>query len=163
MLRIFTGSGEGNTRTLQRDLAISMAHSKIVAGVVLLRHDGAALLQLRDNKPAIQDPGIWVVPGGHIETGEAPKEGACREFLEETCYICADARLLTRFSSTAAGYPGDFELVFFWDRYDGVQKIECREGQALKFVHRLDAEKIPRRDYLTHVWDLALYAMKGHL
>jgi len=135
-----------------------MAQSKIVAGVVLLRHDGSALLQLRDNKPAIQDPGIWVVPGGHIEPGETPREGACREFLEETCYLCANAQPLTQFSSTAAGYPGHFELVFFWDRYDGVQKIECREGQALEFVPRAEAEKIPRRDYLTRVWDLALAA-----
>ena len=37
---------------------------KVVAGIVLLRDDGAALLQLRDDEPSIQDPGIWAVPGG---------------------------------------------------------------------------------------------------
>ena len=129
-----------------------------VAGIVLLRPDGAALLQLRDNIGTIQDPGIWVVPGGHIEPGETIREGACREFLEETCYRCANARPLARFTSAELGYPGLFELVFFWDTFDGVQEIECREGQALEFVGRTDVESMPRREYLTRVWDLALEA-----
>jgi 8-oxo-dGTP pyrophosphatase MutT (NUDIX family) len=130
---------------------------KVVAGIILLRDDGAALLQLRDDKPDIQDPGIWVVPGGHVEAGETAIDGACREFLEETCYRCIDARPLVQYPSQALGYSGDFELVFFWDSYDGVQRIECREGQALKFVLRADAESLPRRPYLTQVWDLALH------
>jgi len=131
---------------------------KVVAGILLLRGDGAALLQLRDEKPTIQDPGIWVVPGGHLEPGESPVDGARREFLEETRYACANPRLLAEFSSQALGYDGDFDLVFFWDRYDGIQEIECREGQALRFVSRSDAENLPSRDYLTKVWDLALSA-----
>jgi 8-oxo-dGTP pyrophosphatase MutT (NUDIX family) len=131
---------------------------RIVAGIVLLRSDGAALLQLRDETPAIQDPGIWVVPGGHVERDETPRDGASREFLEETCYRCSNPQPLASFSSTEMGYPGDFDLIFFWERYDGVQKIECREGQALKFVGRREAENIPRRDYLTEVWDMALSA-----
>ena len=137
------------------------AARKVVAGVVLLRGDGAALLQLRDDIPTIQDPGIWVVPGGHIEAGETIADGACREFLEETCYRCSNARPLVQLSSAEAGYEGDFDLVFFWDLYDGVQRIECREGQALEFIGRLDAEHIPRRDYLTRVWDLALSVSAG--
>ena len=83
---------------------------------------------------------------------------ARREFLEETRYACANPRLLAEFSSQALGYDGDFDLVFFWDRYDGIQEIECREGQALRFVSRSDAENLPSRDYLTKVWDLALSA-----
>jgi putative flippase GtrA len=147
-------NGPGKNQT-----AISASTQRtIVAGIVLLRDDGAALLQLRDEKPAIQDPGIWVVPGGHVELGEDARDGATREFLEETCYQCSNPLPLARFTSTALGYPGDFDLVFFWDRYDGVQKIECREGQALRFIDRVEAESIPRRDYLTKVWDLALSA-----
>jgi 8-oxo-dGTP pyrophosphatase MutT (NUDIX family) len=38
-----------------------------VCGVVLLREDGAALLQHRDDIPGIADPGLWVFPGGHRE------------------------------------------------------------------------------------------------
>src|SRR2546426_11810314 len=69
----------------------------IVVGVVLLRPDGSALLQLRDNKPGLNAAGQWVFPGGHCDPGEPLEDGARREFLEETAYRCADLRLLTTF------------------------------------------------------------------
>ena len=128
---------------------------QLVVGVVLLRGDGAALLQHRDEIETISDPGLWVFPGGHVEPGEAPDAGAAREFEEETCYRCARLRLLTRFSVPEG------ELLFFWDTYDGRQPIECREGQALQFVPRGEVEKRPRQNYLTRVWDLALAAYAG--
>jgi 8-oxo-dGTP pyrophosphatase MutT (NUDIX family) len=125
---------------------------QIVVGVVLLRDDGAALLQHRDEIPTINDPGLWVFPGGHVEKGEAPEEGAAREFEEETGYRCARMLSLTQLA-VAEG-----ELLFFWDTYDGRQPVECREGQALQFVARDEVEKLPRQNYLTRVWDLALAA-----
>ena len=134
---------------------------RVVAGIILLRGDGAALLQLRDENPTIQDPGIWVVPGGHTEPGESPLDGARREFLEETRYACAGPKLLATYASHTLGYPEGFDMVFFWERYDGIQEIECREGQALRFIGRSEAESLPRRDYLTKVWDLALSECAG--
>jgi 8-oxo-dGTP diphosphatase len=125
---------------------------QLVVGVVLLRDDGAALLQQRDDIETISDPGLWVFPGGHVEPGEAPDAGAAREFEEETCYRCAQLHLLTRFSVPEG------ELLFFWDTYDGRQPVECREGQALQFVSREDVEKLPHQNYLTRVWDLAVAA-----
>jgi 8-oxo-dGTP pyrophosphatase MutT (NUDIX family) len=125
---------------------------QIVSGVVLLRDDGAALLQHRDEIETITDPGLWVFPGGHLEPDEAPDAGAAREFEEETCYRCAQLCLLTKFSVPEG------ELFFFWDSYDERQPVECREGQALQFVARGDVEKLPRQNYLTRVWDLALAA-----
>lgn len=132
-----------------------------VCGIVVLREDGAALLQHRDDIPTINDPGLWVVPGGHLEAGETPAEGARREVEEETCYRCAAVRPLAQFTGAELGYTGDFAMIFFWERYDGRQRIECREGQAAKFVLRPDAENLPRRDYLTRVWDLALAARRA--
>ena len=125
---------------------------QLVVGVVLLRDDGAALLQHRDDIETISDPGLWVFPGGHVEPGEAPEAGAAREFEEETCYRCARLHFVTRFS-----VPED-ELFFFWDTYDGRQAVECREGQALQFVSREDVKKLPHQNYLPRVWDLAVAA-----
>ena len=134
------------------------AETSPVCGVVLLREDGAALLQLRDNRPDIQDPGIWVFPGGHVEAGESPEAGARREFLEETRYHCDNLEPLVSFPASSAGYSGDYPIIFFWTRFDGRQEFECCEGQELRFVKREEVPTLPRRDYLTRVWDLALAA-----
>lgn len=50
---------------------------KEVASIAILR-DGKLLFGLR------RDSGKWNLPGGHIEEGETPSEGAERELLEET-------------------------------------------------------------------------------
>jgi len=134
------------------------SQSSPVCGVVLLRSDGAALLQLRDDRPDIQDPGIWVFPGGHVEAGESPEAGAVREFLEETRYQCEGLQLLVSFEARAVGYPGEYPIIFFWARFDGKQRIECCEGQELRFVSRDEVPQLPRREYLTSVWDQALQA-----
>ena len=132
-----------------------------IAGVVVLREDGAALLQLRDDIPTIQDPGIWVIPGGHVNLDESPSVGAAREVEEETCYRCTQVRPLAQCRGVELGYDHDFDLFFFWENYDGRQPVECREGQAVAFVPRAEAERLPRRSYLTEIWDLALAARKA--
>jgi 8-oxo-dGTP pyrophosphatase MutT (NUDIX family) len=125
-----------------------------VVGVVLLRDDGAALLQHRDDIATISDPGLWVFPGGHLEQDEAPRDGAAREMEEETCYRCHNLRPLTRLATKEG------ELLFFWESYDARQRVECREGQGLEFVDRDMVESLPKRPYLPAVFDLALAARK---
>jgi 8-oxo-dGTP pyrophosphatase MutT (NUDIX family) len=129
-----------------------------VCGVVLLRSDGAALLQLRDDKAGIADPGIWVFPGGHVEPGESLESAAVREFLEETRYRCDHLRELVRFSAKEIGYARDCCFAFFWCCFDGRQAVTCCEGKDLQFIQRYAAEPLPKRDYLLRVWDMALAA-----
>jgi 8-oxo-dGTP pyrophosphatase MutT (NUDIX family) len=129
-----------------------------VVGVVLLRGDHSALLQHRDDIPSIADPGLWVFPGGHADLGETLRAAAVRELEEETCYRSDNLKPLITFHSRDLGYSEGFEIVFFWDIYDEAQPVECREGQALKFIGRAAVELLPCRDYLTRVWDLALQA-----
>src|SRR6185295_2616156 len=97
--------------------------SQYVCGVVLLRGDGAALMQLRDDKPGIADPGVWCFPGGHSEPGESREVCALREFFEETRYRCAALHSLVRFSAGEIGY--DYEVSFFWELFDGLQGYQC--------------------------------------
>ena len=51
-------------------------------GGVLVKVNGECLLCKRGHKASY--PNTWSVPGGHIEKGETTKEGALREFYEET-------------------------------------------------------------------------------
>ncbi len=120
----------------------------------MLRDDGAALLQHRDDISTISDPGLWVFPGGHVEWGETPRECAAREMEEETCYRCHNLRPLIRLA-----IEGE-TLLFFWENYDGRQTVACREGQGLEFVDRQKVESLPKQPYLTDVFDLALTAQK---
>jgi 8-oxo-dGTP diphosphatase len=132
---------------------------RTVGGIVLLREDHAALLQLRDNKPGLNAAGLWVFPGGHCEPGESLEAGARREFQEETGYVCGGLQGLDTFF-----YPSDdgrctYQLGMFACRYDGVQPVRCFEGQAVRFIPREEATFHPMPDYMPRVWDEAIGAL----
>ncbi len=126
-----------------------------VAAVILLREDGAALFQHRDNKPGLRHAGMWVPPGGHAEAGESMEACARREFHEETGYDCSELHWLTSMEDCQEGFPL-CPLTVFWARYDGAQQVYCREGQALQFIRREEAENYPIPSYLVAIWDRAL-------
>lgn len=129
-----------------------------VAGVILLRDDGAALLQHRDDKPGLPHAGLWVPPGGHCESDETIEMCARREFQEETGYRCGDLKPLTAFRVANVPHSPPIWLTIFWARYDGLQQPVCGEGQALEFVDRAGAAAHPIPHYLLAVWDLAIDA-----
>jgi 8-oxo-dGTP diphosphatase len=130
-----------------------------VAAVFVLREDGAALLQHRDDKPGLRDAGKWVPPGGHVDAGEALEECARRELREETAY---SPKVLHWLSSVRDGptehWPA-YELTIFWTCYDGVQPVRCLEGQALQFIRREEAIRYDIPPYLVVAWDAAIAAL----
>ena len=129
-----------------------------VAGIFLLRDDGAALLQHRDDKLGLRHAGMWVPPGGHCEPSEPFEACARREFLEETGYHCVELNWLTSFEDAYSGDWPPYQLTIYWASYDGLQPFQCMEGQALEFVQRLDAPAYPIPGYLVELWDLAIAA-----
>ena len=126
-----------------------------------MREDGAALLQLRDNKEGLRNAGMWVPPGGHAEPGETIEMCARRELREETDYDCSDLHWLLEFEDHVEGWP-PYTLTVFLAYYDGVQQVRCREGQALQFVERHLARSYPIPSYLIEIWDLAIAVSKDH-
>jgi len=56
---------------------------RAVAVGLLVAEDGRLLLQLRDQKPGIVNPGRWGFFGGHVEHGETPAQAFLREMSEE--------------------------------------------------------------------------------
>ena len=132
-----------------------MSQVDTVGAVYLLREDGAALLQHRDDKPGLRNAGMWVPPGGHCESGETSEACARREVYEETDYQCGDLFHLATVEDVQHGWPV-YRLVVFWGAYDGVQQVCCREGQALEFIERQAAGKLQMPRYLVELWDRAL-------
>ena len=120
---------------------------------MLVRRDGAVLLQHRDDKPGLRAAGQWGPPGGHCEAGETPIEGALREFREETGYLCNALQLLVELiNNNDEGWPPQ-KLSVFWTFYDGIQEVHCFEGQALAFIHREEAELYKVPAYIMQIWD----------
>jgi 8-oxo-dGTP pyrophosphatase MutT (NUDIX family) len=130
-----------------------------VGAVLLIREDGAVLMQHRDVNPDIRRPGMWVPPGGHAEPNEDMKSCAKREFLEETAYNCSNLKFITEFEDHVFGWR-PYMLTVFWEIYDGKQHFKCLEGQNLKFINREkgDLYDIPKNMF--KVWDLALAVFK---
>lgn len=57
---------------------------KQAAGILLIDPEGNFVMQHRDNKPTITNPGKVTVFGGSVEIGESIREAAMRELTEET-------------------------------------------------------------------------------
>jgi 8-oxo-dGTP pyrophosphatase MutT (NUDIX family) len=130
----------------------------MIAAVYLLRDDGAALLQLRDQKPGLRHAGVWVPPGGHMDPGEILEQTARREFEEETRIHCTSLQWSNAFEVVLPPWP-TFLLANFWDRYDGAQAYECLEGQMLRFIERERAAELPMPAFVVKDWDHVLSQM----
>ena len=64
------------------DLIAEIKKPKRIGGVIV-KSEGKILL-LRRSEVAGKYPNFWSPPAGHVESGETSKEGAHREFQEET-------------------------------------------------------------------------------
>jgi 8-oxo-dGTP pyrophosphatase MutT (NUDIX family) len=126
-----------------------------VGAVILLRGDGAALMQLRDEKPELRHAGLWVPPGGHADPEEEIEACAKREFFEETNYKCGNLNFLSQTKDLVHGWP-EYILTVYWGLYDSVQDFACNEGQDLRFIGRDEIYKYPIPAYLLSMWDSAI-------
>lgn len=91
------------------------------------------LLQLRDDTPAIRDPGLWVFPGGKVEQGESFHAAALREFLEETGVLLPECTFRCMIKDPQNESVSSVFLWFFSAEHIVGTQYVCQEGQALKF------------------------------
>lgn len=114
-------------------------------------------MQLRDDRPDIGDPNCWVVPGGHLEPGESPEDGARREFLEETGYRADSLEFV---HSQRWRYPDGRtqQRFYFLAEYDEVQPLHCYEGQEVKFLYQSDLHALKTPPGFQDVLDRVLSA-----
>jgi len=115
----------------------------IRSAAIILVKDGKALLQLRDDNPNITYPNHWgFAGGGTLEEGETYLQAAQRELEEETGYISKDPVL---FQTEIYELP-DGRVVKtkrFFEIYDGVQDIVCKEGQKIAFLSPEEIDELP--------------------
>jgi len=116
-------------------------------GVCLIRNE-EVLLQLRDNKPTIRDPGLWVLPGGHVEENESPRSAARREFHEETSAMVTDLTFRCLIVEDSDLTQPASELWFFSGEHVLGTNYRCLEGQALEFIPISEISVLPTTPYL---------------
>ena len=79
----------------------SLPTRRLAAGALIRNEEGELLVV----KPNYKDG--WILPGGTVESGEAPKTGCFREVQEELGLTLTPGRLVAIFHGLALGVWGD--------------------------------------------------------
>jgi 8-oxo-dGTP diphosphatase len=104
------------------------------AATILVTADGSYVLQVRDNKPGIGDPGKLSLFAGGLLTGEDPLDGALRELAEET--TLTDVRLVFYkvFQKDPVRHGAHGTCYVYVGSDVDVGRIDVREGQGYRRV-----------------------------
>lgn len=104
---------------------------------------GWFLMQERDAHAPVW-PDTWCFPGGGLESGETPRDGAVRELAEETGIVLRPDEVhdLGEFEVT---YPrGRFRYhAFAAPTVLGNRDVDCREGRQIVFVDPAVVDDLP--------------------
>ena len=104
--------------------------------ILFINKKEQVLLFLRDDTPLITCPGMWDVPGGHVEMGETPEQCIIREMKEEMEIDLEGFRLFS-----VMAFSDRIEYTF-WKRADlDIKTIRLHEGQGLKWFTEAEAAK----------------------
>ena len=123
-------------------LLVMVKKTSIKSAVIILIKDDQALLQLRDNIPNISYPNHWgFAGGGQVDEGETFIQAAQRELKEETTYLSKNPRPLMVVEYKLPD-GRDVHAERFFEVYDGIQKLECREGQRIEFFSLEKAKEL---------------------
>lgn len=107
------------------------------AEILLVRNDGALILQQRDDKPGITNPGFISSFGGHIEEGETPLDAAWRELIEETNLrpLKDDLEYFATYQKTKEQHGEDWTVYYHILRNVDDRNLEVFEGQGFVVIN----------------------------
>lgn len=124
---------------LLREFAASDAYKRvkrrwdiITATALLVGRDGRFLLQHRDDRPDIANPGRWGSFGGAIEPYETPDQGFLRELEEELAWVPSSYALHASYPYDLANRP---QLIYVYTALVDVprEQLVLGEGQGMDF------------------------------
>ncbi len=127
------------SRTYER---MRRAWRTITAAALLVDGDGRFLLQHRDDKPDIANPGLWGSFGGEVEPYETPHDGFLRELREEISWQPHRFELYRAYPYDAAQ---TLIYVFMAPVDVPVDQLVLGEGQGMAFFapNELPANTVP--------------------
>jgi 8-oxo-dGTP pyrophosphatase MutT (NUDIX family) len=131
-------AGFAESRAYRR---VRRRYDVLTATALLVDAEGRFLLQHRDDKPDIANPGKWGSFGGLIEPGETPDEGFVREIEEELAWTPARYELYRAYA-----YPGrdGNQLIYVYSAFVDVplERLVLGEGQGMGYFA---ADALPQR------------------
>jgi 8-oxo-dGTP pyrophosphatase MutT (NUDIX family) len=115
---------------------------KEFAGVILLTNDGRFILQLRDDKPGIVDPGKLSIFAGRVEAGEDMLTAARRELFEETTLRDVPLEFFQSFEKDPArhGAPGICHIYVAKDIDPAMVDVHEGQGYRLRSIDEISEE-----------------------
>lgn len=130
----------------------------VYAAVILVVPDGRVAVQVRDDKPGIDDPGMLMVFAGAVQHWEEPAHAAARELEEETT-LRLPLEPFGTFLKTPQRHGRAGVVHAFIARDVDASQIDVREGQGYRLVsvQDLDAPEcsVITRDILARYFTLA--------
>jgi 8-oxo-dGTP diphosphatase len=109
--------------------------------------DTVALVVLKDDTVLVErrglhkatDPGVVVIPGGHVEQGESLEQACKRELKEELDLDCSEFRFLDRMLWHT---PVEIQNVYYFvcDGWSG--NLKSQEADEVFFIKRDDLSAI---------------------
>jgi len=137
-----------------------------LAGILVIQA-GKFVLQERDDKPTIADPGMFSIWGGAAEGDETPAQAAIRELEEETGVKVAlsDLKYLSDVV-TGGKSPASFGKMvrasIFFVELPKTVTVQCFEGKGLKKVKSLDeVPEAKRTEFLVKA--IETYEQRGQV
>lgn len=105
---------------------------KLTCGAIIYNNESILIVQEAKN-----NRGKWNLPGGHIESGETPKDAVLREIKEE---LFLDLEIL----EDPIIYKTENAIIhIFYLKYNGGEILIQDELMDYKWVSKLEFEKIP--------------------
>jgi 8-oxo-dGTP pyrophosphatase MutT (NUDIX family) len=109
--------------------------------LAVLLANGRYVMQLRDDRPGISDPGVWALFGGRIEPGETPRAALVREIQEELGIHLSDCGFIERLKCDTDGaaarcscWAFEADITPLWGRHQLTegQSVDCFSFEELR-------------------------------
>ena len=110
--------------------------ARIYTGVILISNNNEFILQRRDNKKSIVNPGLITPFGGSCKEGESTLDCAIREIYEELNYRLRPEKMVFLTHFVKQEHDGSYTFMYFYvytEKVD-VKALRLSEGAGIETI-----------------------------